>query len=323
MPRSWTEEMAAAAPATIDGAWLRPSSEGPAEPRWGHARGLQIGIHPSPGPRGLLRVYTPYLDHPHGRMVNFIAVEPIPEGRTERGLSELEPSSLDPGEHGKRFWSADAADATEPADPLRPARGIRDTAGGVETLTVWIGAERFDNGADVRVRLRFHADRPHEVELAGFANEGSVPLAHLILTATMGNWARLRHLELASQVVTPAELWPDLAGTGFSEHARFVLDRLRREGSAALVSAIGDESDPWAVAYSADTAAHWHFEGRRMRQSWRIDDPHPGLEVLVNARWSYWASASPIPGGPSYENFEVVEPFRQGAAYRFGVEALS
>jgi hypothetical protein len=51
-----------------------------------------------------------------------------------------------------------------------------------------------------------------------------------------------------------------------------------------------------------------------------VDDPHPELEVLVNGRWAYWASASPIPGGVAYENFEISQPFRQGDAYRFSVE---
>jgi len=284
---------------------------------------MQIGIHPIPGPRGLLRIFTPYLDHPRERLVNFIAVEPIPEGTDERGYSELEPSSLDTGERGKRFWAADSPDeATTPRDPASPARGVVETVDGIEQLTVWIGVERFDNGADVRLRLRFRADRPHEVELAGFANDGSAPIRNLIISATMGNWARLRTLELAGRTVSPAELWPDFSGTGFAEHARFGIAELRREGMTAVVSAVGDEVDPWSVDYSDDTAQHWHFLGNRARQTWRVDDPHPDLEVLVNARWSYWASAAEIPGGPAYENFEIVEPFRQGAASRFSVDPL-
>lgn len=302
--------------------WLRPTGDASSEPRWGHPGGIQIGIAPIPGPRGLLRVFTPYLDHPRERLVNFIAVEPIVRGMSERGLSELEPSTVDPGERGKRFWSADSSDLAERVSGGPPSRGAIDTVDGVETLTVWIGVERFDSGADVRVRVRFRADRPHEVELAGFANEASAPLSHLILTATMGNWARLRNLHLADRVVTPAALWPDLSGTGFAEHARFPLDALARDGEAAIVSATGDEQDPWSVEYSADTAEHWRFLGRKTVQSWRVDDPHPDLEALVNARWSYWASASPIPGGPAYENVEVVEPFRQGAALRFSVEPV-
>ena len=307
---------------SLEPGWLRPSGAPDAEPRWGHVDGMQVGIPPIPGPRGLLRVFTPYLGHPRERLVNFIAVEPIPEGQTQRGFSELEPSSVDSGERGKRFWSADDADAAESGVLSAPSRGAVEVVDGVETLTVWIGVERFDNDADVRVRVRFFADRPHEVEVAGFANAASVPLSHLILTATMGNWARLRRLYLADRTVTAAELWPGFSGTAFTEHARFPLTVLSRDGDAAIVSATGDEDDPWSVEYSADTAAHWRFVGRRAVQTWRVDDPHPELEAVVNARWSYWASASPIPGGPAYENFEIIEPFRQGAAFRFSVEEV-
>lgn len=277
---------------------------------------MQVGI--SPAPRGLLSIFTSYLDHPHERLVNFIAVEPIVEGQVERGYSELEPSVLDPGLRGKRMWSMDQSDDA----PDGIARGVIEQIDGVEYLTVWIGVERFDSGADVRVRVRFRADRPHEVEVAGFATDASAPLSHLVLTATMGNWARLRTLELADRTVTPSELWPGFSGTAFAKHARFALSELCRDGEAAVVSAVGDETDPWSANYSEDTAQHWHFVGRLARQAWIVDDPHPELEVLVNARWSYWASASPIPGGPAYENFEVVEPFRQGASLRFRVESL-
>lgn len=302
--------------------WLRPSGDRASEPRWGRVDGLQVGIPPTPGPRGLLRIFTPYLDHPHERLANFIAVEPVPEGATERGFSEMEPSTLDPGMQGKKFWSADDAAGADSIPSTAPVRGRIDTVEGVETLTVWIGVERFANGADVSVRVRFFADRPHEVELAGFTRTTSVPLSHLILTATMGNWARLRLLQLADRVVSPAELWPEFSGTAFTAHGRFPLAELTRDGGSAMVSATGDEEDPWSVEYSADTAEHWRFLGRRAVQTWRVDDPHPALEAVVNARWSYWASSSPIPGGPAYENFEIVEPFRNGAAFRFSVEPL-
>lgn len=302
--------------------WVRPD-ETRSEPRWGHADGMQIGIHPLPGPRGLLRVYAPYLDHPPRRVVNFIAIEPITEDPPRRGYSELEPSSLDPGTQGKRFWTSDAPETiTDPGQPSVPARGVVETVNGVETLTVWVGVERFDDGADVHVRLRFRADRPREVELSGFANAGSAPLRSLVFSATMGNWARLRTLELAERIATPRELWPGYSGTGFTEHAHFGLHEIRREGAAAVISAIGDEEDPWSATYAVDTADHWRFEGMRARQTWRVDDPSPDLEALVNARWSYWASTSAIPGGPAFENFEIVEPFRQGATFRFVIDPL-
>ena len=43
---------------------------------------------------------------------------------------------------------------------------------------------------------------------------------------------------------------------------------------------------------------------------------------LVSGRYCYWASEAPIPGGISYENFELLEPFRQGATFVFGIEPV-
>jgi hypothetical protein len=303
-----------------DGRWLRPAT-GPAEPRWGHPDGLQVGLHPLPGPRGLLRIFAPYLGHPRERLLNFIAIEPTPAGATERGYSELEHSDLDDAD-GKRFWSVDRlADAGAPHDPLSPARGLVDTVGGVETLTVHVVSEQFANGASVAVRLRFRADRPHEVGVATFALDDSVPLETCVVTATMGNYARLRRLHLADGTVTPAELWPGFGGSGFAEHAAFGLDRLPRNAAGEVeVSATTDEPDPAAAVYGDDVAEHWKYSGLRAVQTWVAADPDPRLKVLVNARAAYWASTAAIPGGASFENFELVEPFRQGREFRFRIE---
>ncbi len=300
--------------------WIRPGVH-QVEPMWGHRDGLRIGLSPLPGPRGLLRVYAPYLGHPSGRMINYIAVEPVPEGATSRGFSELEPSSLDDA-RGKRMWGCDDPHDAAVRKPFESSAGVIEFVDGVSTLTVYIGCERFDNGADVFVRVRFRADRPHEVAVAGFARATSVPLGSLILTATMGNWARLRVLHLRERDVSPQQLWPGFDKSDFTEHARFGLDELVRDGKAAVVTAESDEKNPAGADYADDTVVHWHYVGEPARQGWRIDDPHPEAAVLVNGRASYWASTSPIGGGTSYENFEVVEPFRDGAEYRFFVEPL-
>ncbi|MEV4619992.1 hypothetical protein AB0J74_14955 [Asanoa sp. NPDC049573] len=293
--------------------WIRP---GPGDqPRWGHAGGLQIGLSPLPGPRGLLRVYAPYLNDDPQRVVNFIAVEPTPVGATERGFSELEWSGLDEV-RGKRIGSADAPTADFAASP---APGVLGPSG----LTVYLPVERFDNGAHVYVRIRFRPDRPHEVAVAGFHHPDSVALAHLTLTATMGNWARLRRLELAARTVTPGELWPGFSGDGFTRHARFGLAALRRDpDGCAVVTATTDEAEPATATYAAGTAAHWRYVGRAAAQSWRAPDPDPDLEVLVNGRACYWASTSPIPGGVSFENFEFESPYRPGQEYVFSVEPV-
>ncbi|TRY16932.1 hypothetical protein FOJ82_13785 [Tessaracoccus rhinocerotis] len=306
----------------VDGQWLRPSSDHPAEPRWGHPDGLQVGLSPTPGPRGLLRLFTPYLDHPRERLLNFVAVEPVVSGQSARGFSELEPSQLD-GLPGKRFWSADSLGHAEPSDPQWPARGVVEEVDGVEHLTVWVHSERFENGAEVSVRVRFRADRPHEVSLAAFRRPGSAELQHCVLTATMGNFARLRELHLRDRVVTPAELWPGFERTDFAEHGRFGVEELQRSpDGGVVVAATPDERAPHEAVAAEGTATHWSYVGRRAVQGWRVPQPSPQLEVLVNGRWAYWASESPIPGGVSYENFEILEPFTEGQEFIYWAEPI-
>lgn len=308
-------------PETAEG-WLRPSIHWPAEPRWGHPDGLQVGLHPLTGPRGLLRVYAPYLGHPRERVINFVAVEPIAAGATERGFSELEPSDVD-GSAGKCFWGTDSPEDATPRAADRPSRGVVEMVDGVEHLRVFIGVEPFANGADVYLRVSFRADRPHEIGLAAYRRPTSVQLEHCVLTATMGNFARLRHLQLADRTVAPDQLWPGFAGDAFTEHARFGLPELvRTTAGDALVQATGDEVEPARAAYAPDTREHWKYVGRRAVQGWRVPSPHPQLQALVNGRHAYWASTSPIPGGTSFENLEVIEPFRDGRELVFSVEPL-
>ena len=58
----------------IEGSWVRPlAEEKAAKPVWGLAEGLRIGLAPLPGPRGLLRVYSPYVGQPDWRMVPYLA----------------------------------------------------------------------------------------------------------------------------------------------------------------------------------------------------------------------------------------------------------
>jgi hypothetical protein len=314
-----TARSAELAPPVVAEGWLRPSESAPAEPRWGFVDGLQVGIHPPGGPRGLLRVYAPYLDHPRQRLINFIAVEPIVAGQSNRGLSELESSRLD-GVRGKRFWSANSPDDATPRPADRPARGVIETVDGVEQLRVYILVERFASGAHVYLRLRFRADRPHEVGIATFRHGDSAPLDYAIVTATMGNFARLRRLHVADRIMTPQELWPDFAGDDFTPHARIPLEELaRNEAGDVVVSATTDEADPVAAEYAPGVNQHWKYYGKKAVQSWRVANPDPRLDALVNARRVYWASRHLIPGGVSFENFELTEPFRQGREFFFAV----
>src|SRR5690606_15182156 len=212
IPHEWEK---LASPDTI-GVWIQPVEGKPAMPVWGHAQGILVGLAPLPGPRGLIRIYTPYLDYEFAEVMNFIAFEPIPKGSDVRGYSELERSSLDEGQNGKRFWSADDSTAVLPRNGNYPARGVVEQLNGEETLTVYIFSEPFDNGAKVYVRLRFFASKPYEFEIATYTSEGSFELDYFIASATMGNKARLRTLFFKDMNVSSLEIWRDYKDIHFT-----------------------------------------------------------------------------------------------------------
>lgn len=308
------------APAVEDGPFLRPADGGDAEPRWGIVGGLSVGLWPCPGPRGLIRVYTPYLGQPALTPLNFIAVEPIAGGR--RGLSELEKSRFDGGRPGKAMWSADRLDASgpiAPRKPWRPARGVTGTEQGHAILSVFVHVEPFDNGARPIVEVRFRADRPHEVTFRVDAGQGGAPMKSCILSATMGNYARLRRLSLRSRTVDARTLYEPFRPVfaGFAAHREWSLDQLLVRTGHALVAATSDEADPASARYDPDVVSGWHYQGKPGTQYWR-SRAVPSLVARVNARRTYWASEARIPGGVAFENFELEAPFEPGQEFTFG-----
>lgn len=317
--KSWKE----LTPPEMHGNWIQPAQGQPAQPVWGLVKGMRVGIAPMGGPRGLLRIYTPYLEQPEGKMINFIAFEPIPVGEIHRGLSELEISELD-GVRGKRFWSSNDSLQTNPLSEEFPARGIIKKINGVETLTVFIFSEPFNNGAKVYIRLRFFENRPFEIELSTYVCSDSKGLKNFILTATMGNYARLRTLYFEDHTKTSADLWPDYIENDFTPHVAFPVNKMihDKDGRVYFIAA-PNEKNPWGVNYSHDTNSHWKYEGLVATQYWYSEKPDSSLEGLVNGRFAYWASKSPIPGGITFENFELKEKFMNGASYVFGVDPRS
>jgi hypothetical protein len=300
-------------------AWVRPSGRDD-KPLWGFRDGIRVGLPPLPGPRGLLRVYTPYLEQTNNHVINFIALEPVTAGSKNRGLSELEHSGLD-NTRGKRLWSSDSAEGVEVQSG--PARGVVETVGGIEQLGVFVRVEKFENGADVYLHLTFRADRPHEVGIATFAEADSKRLQNCIVTATMGNYARLRTLALESRTVSAGELWPKYKGNDFAAHRFFELRELARDSNGdAIVSAQPDEANPEDANYDAGVRAGWHYHGGTARQYWRAPNPNAELQACVNGRRVYWNSEAALPGGIAFENFELVAPFEQGAEVWFGVEPV-
>ena len=292
-------------------------------PIWGLRGGLQFAIPPGGfgggdgGPRGLIRLGYPTLTKGGYALINFIAIEPVVAGR--RGFSELETSRLD-GVPGKRLWIG--ADNAEPqsAPRLDPGR-LSSPSPGVEQLELTLRVEKFDNGAHVFVVLAQRSDAPDELRLTLRREPDSAPIEQGILTATMGNLARTRRLWLRDAVVTSQELYPQHRGDGFAAHTVFPLARLSRTASGdVLVAVTTDEAEPAAV-FPFPGSQRWYYAGVPVTQYWRkpASDLRRDLQAAVNARFTYWRSQQPIPGGVAFENFELRERFHDGQTVVLGI----
>ena len=241
--------------------WVRPS--GPGDPLTrGRRDGVVFGLT-SPGgmrgPRGLIRVgiYANGLAEP--QLLNFVAVEPVVTGTGLRGdrmaFSELEQSTLDPGQRGKRMWVHQGTAASQPEISGR-LETLHVGKGTIERLSVRIDVERFtENGAHVYVIASIDSNHPYEVRLTPYAEQDSKPVQELTLTATMGNFERLRLLWLKSGVVDSRRLFAAYEGTDFVEKNDYPLqEMLRTHTGDAIVFCTPSESSPRATPDRPDGA---------------------------------------------------------------------
>jgi hypothetical protein len=294
------------------------------QPLWGVRRGLLWaippgGFRPAGGPRGLIRVGYPISTNGGYSLINFIAVEPIVHG--QRGFSELELSALD-HTRGKRMWASGETNlaSAAPQPPLVPGR-LSQPSPGVEQLEVTVLVEPFDNGARVHLVITQRSDAPDEIQVVAHADPVSAPLDYCILTATMGNLARTRLLWLKDETVSSLRLYPKHKGEEFAPHQVYPLDRLAHTSAGdVLVAVTTDEDDPASV-YPFPGRQLWHYGGSKMTQYWKKPrgTAQDDLHVAVNARYTYWQSDRPIPGGVAFENFEVRERLHEGQAFIFGI----
>jgi len=232
-------------------------------------------------------------------------------------LSEPEKSSID-GRQGKMFWAGEMGTGTN-VDLV--AGEISSPAPGVEQLSVTIAVERFTNGAHVRLKLAQRSDAPDELRVTVEAQPDSKPIESCVITATMGNKARARIIQLRDGPISCLELYPDYRGRDFAPHRFFHLSQLSRTASGdVLVPMMTDEEYP-SVVQPFGRPHFWDYRGAKVTQYWR--KPAPGvsenLTCAVNGRFVYWGSRQPIPGGISFENFELREPFQSGQTVIFGV----
>jgi hypothetical protein len=306
--------------------WIRPMK--PGDPlTWGRRDGIVFGLS-SPGgmkgPRGLLRVglFTPETTGP--QLLNFIAVEPVilgPGRRFDRmAFSELEMSELDAGQRGKRMWvhRNEGEDSSSSGGTLQGWQAGNTTG---ERLSVRIDVERFtQNGAHVYLITSIDSDHPSELRLSTFAEDDSPPLEEMTVTATMGNYERLRLLWLKDRVEDSRKLFAKYSGKDFVEQESYPLPEMLRSGEGdAIAFCTSNESDPRKTP--GNDSAHWFYTLPKITQYWLVPgrDVQPDLRVRVNARRVYWASTAPVLGGIAFENFEVRQRYVPGQTFIYGI----
>lgn len=319
--------------------WIRPESKkSPAI--WGIRNGIVVGLWPAAiepgkkgsdgGPRGLLRIGYEFMGIIYH--LNYIAVEPVVNGKME--FSEISPSQVD-GKWGKLMWAGDSEDAGYFV-PTAGASGVlqQPVSSTNEILRLYVFMEKFSNGAHPYLRLSINRANPEELCIEVFHHPDSAPMERCGITATMGNYARLRLLYLKDKVVDSRELYAGYQDIDFIEKAPYPGEELARtkQGGFIVVAAGGEtfsELASWPQEPAYQGRWNWRYRPFYMlTQYWRKEDAgsSASLQVRVNGRAKYWSGGSRnaadyinIPGGPSFENFELREKYVPGQKVYFGI----
>lgn len=323
--------------ASVGSDWILPEDEsGPAV--WGIRGGIVFSLWPYPvepnigGPRGLLRIGHNFKGRTY--MINFIAVEPVVEGEME--FSEISPSRVD-GKVGKLMWASDNEDPgrfrpeaitrgniTHP-DPKQPD---------VEQLSLYIFMEKFLNGAHPYLKITIRSDRPQELGLQIFHHKDSVPMERCALTATMGNYSRVRLLYLRDRVVDSRKLYEDYDGLHFVEEDGYPAKQLLKDENNDFIALATSNESFSELSFWPQNSRYYEKQWWRYRpfykvtQYWRKESTEydSSLHVRVNGRSKYYSGGSKdessyidIPGGVSFENFEMREKYYPGQKFYYGV----
>jgi hypothetical protein len=298
-----------------DGQWIRRDST-----LWGIRDGIVVGLYPGAienlkpgstgGPRGLLRVGYEYKGFIY--LVNFIAIEPVVNGKME--FSEISPSAVD-GKWGKLMQ-------------------VGDTSMSSQTLSLYVHMEKFANGAHPYLKLSIDKNQPDELAIEIFQEPDSAPMERCGITATMGNYSRLRKLYLKDGVINSRQLYAGYQGIDFIEKEPYSGAKMLKDGHGdPIVLATTDELFAQLADWPQQPAyqARWNWRYRPfypLTQYWRKEKAQAdqSLQVRVNGRATYWSGGSKdpkqyiaIPGGPAFENFELREKYREGQKVYFGI----
>lgn len=325
----------------IDPDWILPA-DGTSPALWGIRDGIIFSLWPTAvgsnlegttgGPRGLIRVGYNFKDASY--LINFIAVEPIVDGDIE--FSEISPSLVDE-KLGKVMWAGDSDEPgryypsaitrgtiTRP-DPERPD---------VQELSLYIFMEKFLSGAHPYLRITLRNDRREEIGLEVFHQDGSVSMERCTLTATMGNYSRVRYLYLRDRVVDARELYRGYDDVHFVEKESYPVEELLRDGNGDIIAIVEpSESFSELASWPQETKYYdkrwWRYRPFfKVTQYWRkeAESYDPSLRVRVNGRGKYYSGSAidpeayvDIPGGLSFENFEMREDYYPGQKFYFGI----
>ncbi|HYH57071.1 MAG TPA: hypothetical protein VD772_10690, partial [Anseongella sp.] len=204
----------------------------------------------------------------------------------------------------------------------------------IEELSLYIYMERFLSGAAPYLKLSIRSDRPEEICFELFNHPRSATMDRCTLTATMGNYSRLRRLYLNDTVIDSRELYKGFDDIDFIEKESYPAGRLLKDKNGGLIAiAAPGESFSELSSWPQDPAyfkrSSWRYRPFfKVVQYWRKEAAahDPSLRVRVNGRARYWSGGSkeksdyvPIPGGPSFENFELREKYYPGQKVYFGI----
>ena len=292
-------------------------------PIWGMRDGLRISIVKTRGPQGLIRLHAPYLSIPDTRVINFISIEPSvrgPEGggAEERGQSEMEPSRFRKGEQGLSFFASNTKKSYK-SEGLPPT-GVLSKDG--QRLHIFIHTEPLKNGARPVVEIIFHKQFPKTIELRTYAAAKSKQMEFCTLSATMGNLTILRRLRVEVGVAHAEKMWaseePD--PMRFYTWRHWTYDQcMKLPDGRPYAYAFSNFTDAAKIPYGPKLRGkYWHYTGTMTGQFW-CGEADPETTIGVNARDRYWKSLQPIPGGPSFENYEMRAPYKSGRRFWFGI----
>lgn len=320
--------------------WIRPEDHySPAV--WGIRNGIVVSIWPygvegepgtfGGGPRGLLRIGLQSAAGFH--LLNFIAIEPMVNGKIE--YSEVSPSGIDQ-QWGKLLWASDDSTQRTGFFPTAISRGTishPDPAKpDVEELSVFLHMEKFQHGAHPFLQLLFRSDRPLEVGIRVYNHAGSATMDRCAITATMGNYARLRWLYLNKKKIESDKLYKGFNGIDFVEKEAYKRDQLIKTANGSWLAAAATNENfaslaAWPQTPDYQRRVSWRYRlPFALMQYWRRDaSADPSLKVRVNGRAKYWAGGTNdaskyinIPGGVAFENFEMQENYQPGQTFYFG-----